>query len=558
MLQLRYYQDQAIESFFNYTAENWGKNPLVVIPTAGGKSIIQATIVERVLSWDNTRVLMLTHQQELIKQNYIEFTDLMEHQLVDVGIYSAGLKLRDTRNRVIFAGIQSVYKKAWELGFFNLILIDEAHLVPHKSEGMYRTFLTEQKKINKNIIIGGFTATAYRLKGGMLTDGDGHLYDDICYEATIPELVNPNHIKNRDKKQYLCELISPEKSMKSKVDLSGVHIHMGEYNLGEMEKAFNENDLVERSVKEVLEYAENRKKVLVFTAGIAHCQKVAETLEKFGQTVGFVHSELTDMENQIMLDDFKNGKIKYLVNVNILTTGFNVKSIDCISVLRSTCSPGLWVQMCGRGSRLHPEKENCLILDFGGNIERHGPIDKIEVRKKKGGGSEVGTAPMKTCPTCGMLLAISVMVCYGCGYTYPESDRHDDKASNLSIMSKWKKPETYDIEYCCYSVHKKEGKPNSLKVQYYYSDLGYFSEYVCPMHEGFAGKKAKQWLDKRMPVESLDGALLCSIEDIIEHQSKILEPTQMIVDFNGHFPQITGFIFGEKKEKEEVQNATAV
>jgi len=557
MLQLRYYQNDAIEYFFDYTATNWGKNPLVVIPTAGGKSIVQASIIQRIISAPQTRVLLLTHQQELIKQNYIEFTELMNDRLLDVGIYSAGLKLRDTRNRIIFAGIQSVYKKAWELGFFDVILIDEAHLVPHKSEGMYRTFLDEMKKVNKNVIIGGFTATAYRLKGGMLTEGDGHLYNDICYEVTIPELVNPNHAKNRDKVQYLCELISPEKAMKSKVDLSKVHIFAGEYNLNEMEKAFNADDLVERSVKEILEYSAERKKCLVFTAGIDHCQKVADALEKFGQTVGLIHSELSDMENQIIIDNFKTGKIKYLVNVNILTTGFNVKDIDCIAVLRSTCSPGLWVQMCGRGSRLHPNKINCLILDFGGNIERHGPIDKIEVRKKAGGGSEVGTAPMKACPVCEMLMPISVMVCIGCGYQYPVSDRHEDTASGLSIMSKWKKPETFEVSYIDYQVHVKEGKPKSLRVKYYVNDYQHHDEYVCPMHEGFAGKKAKQWLDTRMPNERLVGIELRCIEDIIQHKDKITEPSSIIVDFNDKFPRITGFIF-EKKDKEEVEDATAV
>jgi DNA repair protein RadD len=550
----RYYQYDAFEAFKEYTAEKWGSNPLVVLPTGTGKAYVQAMIVQWMLEWPNTKILLLTHDQNLIQQNYDEFTNLMNGQLIDAGIYCAGLKRKEYKNRITFASIQSVHKKAWTaIGFRDLILIDEAHLVPHKDEGMYRTFLTEMRKINKNIVIGGLSATPYRMKGGLLTKGKTKIFDDVCYEATIPELINPNHPKNRDKKQYLCNVITPKKAMKSKVDLSGVHVRAGEYALDEMEIAFNKDDLVERSVKEIIEYSVERKHVLIFSVSIDHCEKIYEAFQKFGQTCDYVHSKRTDIENQKALSDFRIGKIKYLINVDKLTTGFNQKNIDCIAILRSTKSTGLYVQIVGRGTRIDPSKEDCLILDFGNNIITHGPIDKIEIREGKDGNTEIGTMPEKMCPQCESMLFLAVMICPDCGYEFPRKDSHEDQASEADIISKWKKPETYDVSYIEYSVHSKTGSPDCLRVKYYVGDLTHYDEYVCPLHQGFAAKKAKRWLDQRLPVERLDEPLY-SIEDIIKNKNKIDKPVQIIVDLNGRFPQITGFLFSKIEQEQENVN----
>ena len=111
MLPLRYYQKEAVDLFFKYTEENWGKHPIIVMPTGSGKSLVQAYIVRHMLDYPGTRVLLLTHQQYLIQQNFSELMDNFGNDMfLDIGIHSAGLKRRDTRNRIIFAGIQSVYK----------------------------------------------------------------------------------------------------------------------------------------------------------------------------------------------------------------------------------------------------------------------------------------------------------------------------------------------------------------------------------------------------------------------------------------------------------------
>lgn len=532
-----------------YENHNFVANGMIVHNS--GKSLSQALIVKRMLDWPDTRILLLTHQRHLIEQNYIELIENFGNDMfLDVGIYSAGLKSRDTYNRILFAGIQSVYNKAWELGFFDLILIDECHLLSHEGEGMYRTFLSEMEKINPKITIGGFTATQYRMKHGLLTEGEGAIFSDVCYEATIRELMDPDHFKNKDKKQYLCNLIS--KNGVNKVDLSNVHIRGGEYKSDEMQAAFQVDNLVHKAVKEIKELTADRKKILTFTAGIEHCIEVTDEMNRQGLTARCVHSKQSNEINDKNIADFKNGIFKFLNNINSMTTGFNEKAIDCIILLRSTKSAGLYYQMVGRGFRLHPSKINCLILDFGRNVETHGPVDKIEIKKKKdGSGHEVSVAPHKECPNCQSLLALAVMICPDCGYTFPAKEKHDETASNSDILSQWKRPETYDVTSTEFSLHEKIGKKPTLRVDYYADHMTKFSEWVCVEHEraegpkGFAKRQADEWVKKRF------NRIVDKIDDAIKEKDNFRITKQVIVNENDRFPKIIGQIMETQKEYDE-------
>ena len=543
-LPLRYYQKQAVQSFFHYVDEHPGKHPVIVIPTAGGKSLVQAYIIRNMLKYDNTRILCLTHQKELIKQNYNELVDNFDNDLfLDAGIYSAGLKRRDTYNRILFAGIQSVYKKAWDLGFFDLIIVDEAHLISPNSETMFRIFFAEMEKINPKIVICGMSATPYRMKDGLIIEGEKAVFDDFCHETPVSELINADHINNHDHKQYLCPLVTPEGRIENKVDLTGVHIRGGEYVESEMQAAYMVNDLTQKVVQEIINRTQDRHTNLIFTAGIDHCEEVTSELNKYVEA-RCIHSKKNNKENDQILQDYRDGKFKYLINVNSLTTGFNYKPIDCIALLRSTLSPGLYCQMGGRGLRLHESKEDCLILDFGRNIERHGPIDKIQIKRKKDGTAEVGTMPMKECPGCQELLFLAVMECPECGYIFPQKDKHDDKVSDKDIISTYKKPETLDVTSINFSRHYgKPGKQDTLRVDYHVGLMRY-SEWVCIEHEGFAGNKAKQWLAKRTNQE------INTIDEAVELSDNFRQVESIIVNFNEQYPKIIGFLFEDQAEYE--------
>src|SRR5690606_3796492 len=196
---------------------------------AGGKTPIMATICKDAVGHWNGRVLILAHVKELLEQTADKLRAVCPE--VEFGIYSAGLKRRDTSHSVIVAGIQSVYKRACELDRFDLVLVDEAHLIPLEGEGMYRQFLADAKVINPELRIIGFTATPFRLKTGPICTPEGFL-NHICYEVGVRELIVGG---------YLCPLIT--KAGINKADFERLHVRAGEFVADEMEALMDEDRL---------------------------------------------------------------------------------------------------------------------------------------------------------------------------------------------------------------------------------------------------------------------------------------------------------------------------
>jgi len=222
-----------------------------------------------------------------------------------------------------------------------------------------------------------------------------------------------------------------------------------------------------------------------------------------GVNVGEVYGETLSFDRGRLLQDFREGKLKYLVNVNVLTTGFDAPNIDCIALLRPTMSPGLYYQMVGRGFRLHPSKEDCLVLDFGGNVLRHGPVDQIKAQATPSGNGE---APAKECPQCRSVIAAGYAVCPDCGYQFPppERQKHEAKASTAGILSGEVTTDEYPVQDVLYSVHVKRGAPpehpKTLRVDYQLGLNNFISEWVCPEHTGYARWKFEKWWKMRSDV----------------------------------------------------------
>lgn len=347
MLTLRPYQSEAVQAAYRHLREH-DDNPCVVIPTAGGKSLVMAAICRDAVGQWNGRVLILAHVKELLEQTVDKLDAVAPEMMLQVGVYSAGLKSRDTEHPVIVAGIQSVYRRACELGAFDLIIVDEAHLIPPDGEGMYRTFLQEARVVNPNVRVIGMTATPFRMTTGHLC-GPENILNAVCYEVGIRELIVQG---------YLCPLIS--KAGREKVDTDDLHIRAGEFVASEVEDLMDQDALVEAACREIISYNHDRKSCLVFSSGVDHGVHVAGKLVEMGQHAETVFGDTLDFERSRVIEDFKAGRLKYLVNVNVLSTGFDAPNIDCVAMLRPTLSPGLYYQMVGRGFRLHPGKENCI------------------------------------------------------------------------------------------------------------------------------------------------------------------------------------------------------
>lgn len=189
-LQLRPYQQEAVDSVYRYLREH-DDNPCVVLPTGCGKSICIGKIASDAVSLWNGRVLVLAHVKELLEQNASKVVSLVDG--IPVGIYSAGLNSRDTDTPIVVAGIQSVYNKADVLGSFDLIIVDEAHLIAPEGDGIYRTFLQDMKLINPHVRVIGFTATPYRLKGGLICQPE-NILNAVCYEIGVKEMIAQGYL----------------------------------------------------------------------------------------------------------------------------------------------------------------------------------------------------------------------------------------------------------------------------------------------------------------------------------------------------------------------------
>ena len=446
--------------------------------------------------------MVLAHVKELLEQTASTLRRIAPD--LEVGVYSTGLGKRDTNKAVIIAGIQSVYKKACDLDRFDLIIVDECHLLPPDGEGMYQTFFRDAKVVNPNVRLIGLTATPYRLKSGMLC-GPKNLLNEVCYEISIKELIEQG---------FLCPLKS--KSGRHKVDCGGLHVRAGEFVAAEVDALMNTGENVDAACWEILSQTKDRHSVLIFGASVDHAQKIKETIQKFTNLeCGLVTGDTPSAEREKILRRFKGETfsrdlfgtktthLKYLVNVNVLTTGFDAPNIDCIVLLRPTASPGLFVQMCGRGFRLHETKTDCLVLDYGGNILRHGPVDAIQIKERNGNGS--GSCPAKECPECNAVIHAAIGKCPDCGYEFPPPEQFRDSlentASNEGVLSGEIVDTEYDVETVCYNVHTKRGATEhdakTLRIDYRVGFNDYHSEWVCPEHSGWARKKFEKWWQER-------------------------------------------------------------
>lgn len=497
MLTLRPYQQQSVDAVYRHLREH-DDNPVVVIPTGGGKTPVMATICRDAVQTWNGRVLILAHVKELLQQSVDKLKQVCSG--LPVGVYSAGLKRRDTEHAVIVAGIQSVYKRACELDAFDLILVDECHLIPADGEGMYRQFLSEARVLNPQVRVVGFTATPFRLDAGPICRED-HFLNTVCYEVGVRQLIADG---------FLSPLIS--KAGIARADTSQLHVRAGEFVASEVEAAMDDAALVEAACGEVAEITRDRQSVLIFASGVQHGRHVVSVLaEKHGIDCGFVCGETPDGERDELLTRFRGEQrglfqhppLKYLCNVNVLTTGFDAPNVDCVVLLRPTLSAGLYYQMVGRGFRLHPGKPNCLVLDYGGNVLRHGPVDQLQVIEKRGDGT--GEAPAKECPSCRALIAPAYSNCPQCGHEFPPPERkkHESQASKAGVLSGQVTDCEYEVRDITYSVHTKkdadESVPKTLRVDYRLGLDYWVSEWICFEHTGWARRKAEQWWKARSP-----------------------------------------------------------
>jgi DNA repair protein RadD len=526
MLELRPYQRAAIDGLYNYWSDKKGDNPIIVAPTGSGKSLIIAHLIKDAMSYPGTRVLILTHVKELLEQNASELVALYPE--ADVGFYSASLKKKVLRKLITFAGIQSIHKKAYQMvPAPDLVIVDEAHLIPKNYGTRYNKFLSDLRICNRGVKVVGLTATPYRLDSGWLHEGDNAIFDGIAYDIPVADLMEQG---------FLAPVIS--KSGVKTIDLSNVGKRGGEYIESELAKAASDPELVTETVAEIVRYGAERKAWLVFACGVNHAELLRAEFETHGIEADVVTGADGMSARADKIERFRRGKSKCLINVNVLTTGFNVPHVDLVAIVRATESTGLYIQIVGRGTRIAPGKENCLVLDYGDNVMRHGFIDQIKPKIK--GRTENGEAPVKKCPECLTVNHAAVRVCIECGHEFPPPQfNHGTKAYSGAMISTQVQAEWVDVHDVGYSRWRKEGKPDSIRVTYY-CGLIKVSEWLCPDHGGYAAERYQ----KRMP--SL-GASAMTTEDAMQECDHWIKPRRIKVKPNDKFHDIVQLDYSQPK-----------
>lgn len=522
-MQLRPYQEEAVQSLYDYFSRNDG-NPLIVLPTGTGKSLTLSAFLKRAIEeWPETRVLVLTHVKELIQQDYAALMNIWPE--APAGIYSAGLNQRDIDAKILFAGIQSIHKHAYKVQRCDFVIIDEAHLLSDNNNSMYRNFLNELREINPRLKVIGFTATPFRLDSGLLYDSENSLFNDISYEASILDMINQG---------YLAPVVP--KRTKTQLDVSNVGTRGGEFIPGQLEKAVDLDPINQAAVEEIIEWGKDRRSWLVFCSGVDHAHHIRDALRAHGATAETVVGSTPSAERARILEDFKSGKLRALTNANVLTTGFDAPGTDLIALLRPTKSTGLYVQMLGRGTRKAPNKTDCLVLDFANNVKLHGPLDLIKGGKKNK--TEGGVAPTKECPECDSIVPASVRECPDCGYEFPRTVKIEEKAATDAILSTQIQPEWVKVTNVSYAYHAgKNGKPPSLRVNYQCGLLRH-NEWICFQHPGYPREKAVKWWMRRTkaPAPTM-------ITEALGRAYILDKPREILVRQSGKFFEVVNYRF---------------
>jgi DNA repair protein RadD len=503
----RPYGRAAIDATYQYLDDHDDNNPCIVVPTGGGKSVIMGGLAQEVITrFPGRRICVTAHVRELVGQNADKLTKIWPG--APLGIYSASLRRRDRFEPIIFASIQSVYDKAPQLGRFDLILVDECHRIPLKSEGTYRRFLADCKRINPHLRVIGFTASPWRLGGGPICAPENVL-NEVAYDVPLTHLIDEG---------YLVRPIS--KNGVARPDLSDVHTRGGEYIEGEAAQAMMRGNLVARACDEIVQLCANRRAWILFAASIAHAERIRDELTARGIAGAIVSGETPSAQRDAHIAAFRAGALRYLVTINVLAEGYDEPRIDTVIMLRPTKSPVVYTQQVGRGTRVNagPDfnelqtaeqrlaaiassvKRDFLVLDFACNILEHGPVDCIVVEKpKKRGDKALRKAPAKECPQCHAVHVVQVRTCDQCGYEWPAAEaKHDDTATDAPILSTELATRHFEhkVTAISYGKYEKPGKPPCMLVTYS-CGLRWFREFVPFEYGSEARARAVQWWNER-------------------------------------------------------------
>lgn len=558
-MKLRTYQREAVDAVIAYW-ERGGLHPLVEIPTGGGKTAVLGELARFVVQDCGGRVVIATHRAELIDQDAAAVRRMWPE--APIAVWSASLNKRGV-SAITVCGVQTVAKKAAQLGNVDVLIVDEAHLIPPEGDGQYQTLVRGLRQINPSLRIVGLTATPHRLGQGYLTQGPAALFTSIAYRCDVAKLIADG---------YLSPLVTG--AVSTQIDTSQVATRMGEFAARDLELAADIAEVTERVADDVHEAMQTgRTSALLFGCSVAHAHHLADAVRARGHSCEVITGETETMVRQAIIGRFRRRELAALASCDVLTTGFDAPIVDVLAIVRATQSVSLYQQIVGRGMRIADGKTDCIVLDYGGNVARHGPVDNVVVREratKKGDGE----APTKTCATCCAEQPAAARVCSECDSEFPPPEKKaNTQASNLPILSTGgltplrPMATRHEIARVKFALHRKKSGdgPPTMRVDYYGEvdnlDMGAVpvkvaSEWVCIEHEGFAGNKARAWWRDHVSGPAFPPSVIDAVEAL---EAGYMRPVVAIETTpDGDYTRVSKIEHGPSREagdEDEVQEA---
>jgi len=398
VMQLRPYQQDAVDSAIAWMRKST-EPALLELATGSGKSHIAAAIAKWITQKTGKKVLVLQPSKELTTQNFEKYLATGEK----ASIFSASANSKCTRHNVVYATPKTVLNSISRFGdAFACVIVDEAHM----TTPTIKQIIAHIASKNPMLRVIGMTATPYRMGTGYIYQYDatgekvGKLDTDETIDAYYHSLLYKINTRTLIDMGFLTPAHTDTTALHYDTDNLTIN-KMGNFDAKQIEQAFEgQGRLTSQIVADVVQHSQGRKGVMLFASTVKHAQEILDSLPPDNSRMIGGEVNMAKAEREKLINDFKQQRFKYIVSVGTLTTGFDAPHVDVVAILRATESASLFQQIIGRGLRLHPDKTDCLVLDYAGNIERHKLQDDIFEPTIKTYKAKTSSTIEATCPSC--------------------------------------------------------------------------------------------------------------------------------------------------------------
>lgn len=469
MITLRPYQAEALQK----VVEDLSHQPHVLLQasTGAGKTILFSALIKHYLEQyqGRVRILVLAHREELVRQAYDKLMQVWPEGLGKIGIACASVSTAiDYTKPVLIGSIQTIARRLGEMHAVHLVIVDEVHRLPpmipkdakDAKRTQYQKVIDALKQVYPPLRLFGVTATPYRTKYG-------YIYGTECINAShnwFPNLSYSIKIEDLQEQGFLCplEYMVPDEYH---LDLSGISLgNNGDFMENELGELMSSGVHLQSAVDAFQKYASDRRHVVIFGVTIEHAEELQKVFKASGYPdCGIVHSKMSRTERRKNLHDFQTGDLRFVVNVGVLTEGWDAPWTDCILLCRPTKSTALYVQMVGRGLRIAEGKENCIVLDLANCHKEHGDVQNPRIRIGK-----YLVEELIRCTNCYELNEPQRKTCKKCGQPLQDEEEQEEEQGEQSRCPFCEAPcGPRDIRCSVcgrYIVNVKTNAPNMHKV----------------------------------------------------------------------------------------------